>query len=134
MPMILMLFTVVTRTAGRRLGHVRSTWANLRSTDGPGGRRPPLARRWPGRPAIGVCLAVWLCFAAHTVSGKILAIVFPISAFVALGFEHSIANIYFLSYGLALKEWAQPEFWAAIGQDAAAYAGLTVSGAIRPPI
>ena len=46
-----------------------------------------------------VCLAVWLCFAAHTVSGKILAIIFPISAFVALGFEHSIANMYFIVLG-----------------------------------
>ena len=35
--------------------------------------------------------------AAHRVSGKILAIIFPISAFVALGFEHSIANMYFIS-------------------------------------
>ena len=43
-----------------------------------------------------VCLAIWLSFAAHHVSGKIIAIVFPISAFVALGFEHSIANLYFL--------------------------------------
>ena len=40
-----------------------------------------------------VCLAVWLCFAAHDVPGKVLAIVFPISAFVALGFEHSVANM-----------------------------------------
>jgi formate/nitrite transporter len=43
-----------------------------------------------------VCLAVWLCFAAHSVSGKILAIIFPISAFVALGFEHSVANMYLI--------------------------------------
>jgi formate/nitrite transporter len=43
-----------------------------------------------------VCLAVWLCFAAHDVAGKILAIIFPISAFVALGFEHSIANMYLI--------------------------------------
>lgn len=43
-----------------------------------------------------VCLAVWLCFAARNVSGKILAILFPISAFVALGFEHSIANMYLI--------------------------------------
>lgn len=47
-----------------------------------------------------VCLAVWLCFAAHHVSGKILAIVFPISAFVALGFEHSVANMYLIPAGL----------------------------------
>ena len=47
-----------------------------------------------------VCLAIWLCFAAHSVSGKILAIVFPISAFVALGFEHSVANMYLIPVGL----------------------------------
>lgn len=46
-----------------------------------------------------VCLAIWLCFAAHTVSDKILAIIFPIAAFVALGFEHSIANMYFMPLG-----------------------------------
>lgn len=46
-----------------------------------------------------VCLAVWLCFAAHTVAGKILAIVPPIAAFVALGFEHSIANAYLIPVG-----------------------------------
>lgn len=43
-----------------------------------------------------MCLAVWLCFAAHDVPGKVLAIVFPISAFVALGFEHSVANMYLI--------------------------------------
>jgi formate/nitrite transporter len=46
-----------------------------------------------------VCLAVWLCFAAHDVGSKVLAIVFPISAFVALGFEHSIANMYLIPIG-----------------------------------
>jgi formate/nitrite transporter len=43
-----------------------------------------------------VCLAVWLCFAAHGVSGKFLAIILPISGFVALGFEHSVANMYLI--------------------------------------
>ena len=47
-----------------------------------------------------VCLAVWLCYASRQVSGKILAIVFPISAFVALGFEHSVANMYLLPVGM----------------------------------
>ncbi len=41
-----------------------------------------------------VCLAVWLCFAARSVTGKIFAILLPISAFVGLGFEHSVANMY----------------------------------------
>jgi len=47
-----------------------------------------------------VCLAVWLTFAAATVVGKILAIIFPIAAFVALGFEHSIANMYLIPIGM----------------------------------
>lgn len=47
-----------------------------------------------------VCLAVWMCFAAHSVSGKILAIIFPITAFVALGFEHSVANMYLIPVGM----------------------------------
>ncbi|WP_053382144.1 formate/nitrite transporter family protein [Nitrospira moscoviensis] len=49
-----------------------------------------------------VCLAVWLCMAARSVADKILAILFPISAFVACGFEHSVANLYFLPMGLLL--------------------------------
>jgi len=47
-----------------------------------------------------VCLAVWLSFAAHDVAGKILAVVWPIAAFVALGFEHSVANMFLLPFGL----------------------------------
>ena len=50
-----------------------------------------------------VCLAVYLCFAGRSVTDKILAIIFPITAFVALGFEHSIANMYFIPAGLLLK-------------------------------
>lgn len=50
-----------------------------------------------------VCLAVWLCMGARSTSDKILAVVFPISAFVACGFEHSVANMYFLPVGLALS-------------------------------
>ena len=49
-----------------------------------------------------VCLAVWLAMGAHNVAGKILAIIFPVTAFVALGFEHSIANWFFLPYGMVL--------------------------------
>lgn len=46
-----------------------------------------------------VCLAVWLSFACRDVASKIFAIVFPIAAFVALGFEHSVANLYLLPIG-----------------------------------
>jgi formate/nitrite transporter len=47
-----------------------------------------------------VCLAVWLSLASLTAIGKVLGVVFPISAFVALGFEHSIANLYLIPVGL----------------------------------
>jgi len=50
-----------------------------------------------------VCLAVWLCFSARTVISKIAAIIFPITAFVASGFEHSIANMFFIPMGIVLK-------------------------------
>ena len=58
-----------------------------------------------------VCLAVYLCFSGRSVTDKILAIIFPITAFVALGFEHSIANLYFIPAGLLLKH--SPEVLAA---------------------
>lgn len=51
-----------------------------------------------------VCLAIWLATSGRSVTSKILAIIFPISAFVALGFEHSIANMYFISFALILLE------------------------------
>ncbi|MGH8066975.1 MAG: formate/nitrite transporter family protein [Candidatus Entotheonellia bacterium] len=51
-----------------------------------------------------VCLAVWLSFSARTTTDKILAIIPPITAFVAVGFEHSIANMYFIPLGLWLRD------------------------------
>jgi formate/nitrite transporter len=50
-----------------------------------------------------VCLAVWLAAAGRSVIDKVAAIVFPISAFVAAGFEHSVANMFFIPMGLALR-------------------------------
>jgi formate transporter len=72
-----------------------------------------------------VCLAVWMSFSARSIAGKVIVIVPPVAAFVAAGFEHSIANMYLLPYALAIKAWAAPEFWLAIGLNAAAYPELT---------
>jgi len=72
-----------------------------------------------------VCLAVWLCMSARTTVDKILAIVFPITAFVAAGFEHSIANMYFIPMGLLVKQFAPASFWNAAGVTAADYANLS---------
>ena len=55
-----------------------------------------------------VCMAVWLAMAARSVTDKILAVVFPISAFVAAGFEHSIANFYFIPLAMLLAASGQP--------------------------
>lgn len=49
-----------------------------------------------------VCLAVWLTMGGRSVTDKILGILFPITAFVAIGLEHSIANWFFLPFGFAL--------------------------------
>lgn len=61
-----------------------------------------------------VCLAVWLTYSARSTIDKILAIVFPITAFVAAGFEHSVANMYFVPYALFINDF-DPDFVAAVG-------------------
>ena len=72
-----------------------------------------------------VCLAVWLCFSARSTSDKILSIIFPITAFVAAGFEHSIANMYFIPMGLFIRGGAGEAFWHKIGTVPDAYADIT---------
>ncbi len=64
-----------------------------------------------------VCLAVWMTFSARTTSGKIAAIILPITAFVAAGFEHSVANMYFVPMGLFIK-WFDPTFTSNAGDFA----------------
>lgn len=66
-----------------------------------------------------VCLSVWMAYAGQTITDKVMGIIFPITAFVAAGFEHSVANMYVLSIGLLEKNHV--DFVA----DA-----LTVSGAL----
>jgi formate transporter len=74
-----------------------------------------------------VCLAVWLSFSARSTTDRIAAIVFPITAFVAGGFEHSIANMYFIPMGILILSGAPPEFWSAAGVAPAEFASLTWS-------
>ena len=50
-----------------------------------------------------VCIAVWLTYSARSVTDKILAVIPPIAAFVAAGFEHSVANMYFIPFGLFVR-------------------------------
>ncbi|MCA9954155.1 MAG: formate transporter FocA [Anaerolineales bacterium] len=74
-----------------------------------------------------VCLAVWLCLGGRSATDKILSIIFPVTAFVAAGFEHSVANMYFIPMGLLVKNTAPADFWSQIGSSADAFANLTWS-------
>lgn len=50
-----------------------------------------------------VCLAVWLCFSARNVADKIVSLTFPVAGFIASGFEHCVANMYFIPMGVVLR-------------------------------
>ena len=74
-----------------------------------------------------VCLAVWMSFAMRTVIDKVFVCMLPVMAFVACGFEHSIANMFFLPLGLLTKGALGTEALTAIaGVDA-----LTLAGVVR---
>ena len=73
-----------------------------------------------------VCLAVWLCMSCRSVVDKILAIVFPITAFVACGFEHSIANMYFIPMAMLMK--GEADVVATASKGAIEMAQLNLSG------
>jgi formate transporter len=72
-----------------------------------------------------VCLASWMCYGARTTVDRVVIIVPPIAAFVAAGFEHSIANVYFIPMGLFIKAGADDRFWSSIGKTAADFPALT---------
>ncbi len=72
-----------------------------------------------------VCMAVWMAMAGRSVMDKVIAIVFPISAFVAAGFEHSIANMYFMQLALIIQ-YMEPA--TAMNVFGTAGNALTVSG------
>ena len=60
-----------------------------------------------------VCLAVWIAFGAQDTAGKFVAALLPISAFVAMGFEHCVANMFFIPLGMMLNGGAFPALTAA---------------------
>jgi formate/nitrite transporter len=75
-----------------------------------------------------VCMAVWMAMAGRSVVDKVVAIVFPISAFVAAGFEHSIANMYFFPLAMLL---GSPLGWADVARNLApVIAGNLVGGSV----
>jgi len=77
-----------------------------------------------------VCLAVWLAMGGRSVTDKILAIIFPITAFVTIGFEHSIANWFFLPFGVALDKQGAVSIVGVVWNLVAVSAGNIVGGTL----
>lgn len=80
-----------------------------------------------------VCLAIWLSFAARSVAGKVLAILWPITAFVLLGLEHSVANMYFFPQAwlagsdVALGTAAENLVWVTLGNVVGGAGGVALA-------
>jgi formate/nitrite transporter FocA (FNT family) len=66
-----------------------------------------------------------MCFSARTNIDRVVTAVPPIAAFAAAGFEHCIANVYFIPMGLFIKAGAPDSFWKAVGKTASDYPELT---------
>jgi formate transporter len=62
-----------------------------------------------------VCLAVWLALGAHSTTDKVLAVIFPVSAFVVAGFEHSVANMYLVPFGMLIEAGSNAQAWLPAG-------------------
>ena len=77
-----------------------------------------------------VCLALWLTMGGRSVTDKVVAIVFPITAFVAIGGEHSIANWFFLPYGRAIAPDGTVPLAGIATNLAAVTAGNVVGGTL----
>jgi len=78
-----------------------------------------------------VCMAVWSCFAARSAADKVLVIVLPIAAFVAAGFEHSVANMYYLPMALLIRDGAPDLFWQLVQKTPADFPALTGAAALK---
>jgi formate/nitrite transporter len=74
-----------------------------------------------------VCLAIWLALSARSSWDRIACVSLPVTAFVAAGFEHSIANLYFVPIALLIARFAAPEFWAAAQLAPGDFADLGVA-------
>jgi formate transporter len=81
-----------------------------------------------------VCMAVWMAMAGRSVMDKAIAIVFPITAFVAAGFEHSIANMYFMQLALVIQYFEPTTASSALGSAGNALSVAGMFGNLVPVI
>src|SRR3954469_2043467 len=78
-----------------------------------------------------VCLAVWLSLSSRLPAHRVIVILLPIAAFVAAGFEHAVANMYFIGFGLLIKQVAAESFWQAVRLEPAAFPELCLADFAR---
>jgi formate transporter len=78
-----------------------------------------------------VCLAVWLSLSSRQPAHRAILTILPIAAFVAAGFEHAVANMYFVGFGLLVKDVAGNDFWSVTNSTATAFPDLTLVGFVN---
>lgn len=72
-----------------------------------------------------VCLAVWMSYSDRSLTGKMIAMILPVTMFVSSGFEHSIANMFMIPLGIVIKNFASHEFWQITGISSDQFPSLT---------
>ena len=75
-----------------------------------------------------VCLAVWLSLSSRLPVHRMILTILPIAAFVAAGFEHAVANMYFIGFGLMVNDLASNGFWQLVHATPKDFPNLTVVG------
>jgi len=78
-----------------------------------------------------VCLAIWISLSTRQPAHRVLLTMLPVAAFAASGFEHVVANMYVISFGLLVKTQAASSFWQGIHSSPEAFAGLSLTGFAR---
>lgn len=81
-----------------------------------------------------VCLAVWASLAARSVTDKVMVVIPPIAAFVAAGFEHSVANFHYLPLAWLIHSFAPHQFWSAAQIDPEIFTRFTIADALRTQV
>ncbi|MFC3186970.1 formate transporter FocA [Shewanella intestini] len=74
-----------------------------------------------------VCLGIWMTFATKDVLTKCMLVMLPVAMFVSSGFEHSVANMFMVPFGISIAEFAPASFWSAINLDPVQFADLTIT-------
>lgn len=77
-----------------------------------------------------VCLGIWMTFASRESLTKAILLILPVAMFVSSGFEHSIANLFMVPFGITIQAVASPEFFASLGVTQEQFADLTVANFI----